>query len=131
MGTLDSASPDLGVRGRKVHDRSYLVVLLVLGAGLSPTQARARSHEDWFADHGDLRDCRYRERRWWVAIVVVDHAWAQRKPGSQDGLVTMRSLRGSHHLRLSHRKHMGCGPFDRARGGRASGIFGELVYADF
>ena len=72
MGSPNTTSPDLGLCGGQVHDRSHLVVLPVLGAGFSATPAWPRVDEDRYPHHGDLCDRRCRQRGGRMAFILAD-----------------------------------------------------------
>src|SRR4029077_9149008 len=93
MGASDPPPPDLGLRGRQIHDRSHLVVLSFLGARLLATQTWTGSDEDWLTNYGDLRDLRCRQRCRRLAFVVADPAWKKRKHGPQNHDADLWALR--------------------------------------
>src|SRR6202035_1065600 len=73
-----AAPADLDFRRWEISDRSDLVVLFILGAGFSATQAWAGVDENRRADHDDLFDFGYWQRGRWVAFFEIDSARQKR-----------------------------------------------------
>src|ERR1700761_4583305 len=121
----------MGLCGYKVHHRSDLVVLFVLGAGLFASRARAFAFADEFAHRRDLSDFGCRLDGWWMGIVGDAASRAHGERGAKDYVSDLRDLRFAHRVRVSNGEFVGSGRFDWIGCGGAPGILGEFVDAAF
>ena len=74
VGDDPSASADMDLRGREVHDRPDLVAVSLLDSRFSLPQSWPESHNDGTAYRRDLSDRRCGQRWRRVAVVYVDQA---------------------------------------------------------
>ena len=71
VGPIVGISPDMGISAGKVSDRSHLVVLLILGAGLFSGATWVKFDADRIAGRRDLSDFRCRQRCGGLVVIAV------------------------------------------------------------